>query len=280
MEMNTAQKRSSEQSEEETLCSMNGIFNDHSYDGQDLRVDDRHEFPELPATPSKPPLAKKPAREQVRKDNVRLDKVISDDSVRALAKLINSRSDALEKMLEAVHMDMQTLNEKVNSIEKRVEDYEVAGKDCRNRVSNLGRYGRCWNLILYGVLEPEKENVKENIMDEVTNICQETLPSEKEKLADAIDVAHRLGKNKRTDSKPRGIILRFISRRLRDAVWKAAKKNSFLQDNGLRFAEDLTKEDRDNRKKLWPKIKAARDNGKNAYFVGGKGFIEASEIHS
>lgn len=63
-------------------------------------------------------------------------------------------------------------------------------------------------------------------------------------------------------------------------MWKAAKKNPLLQKKGLRFAEDLTKEDRNNRKKLWPSIKAARDEGKNAYFVGGKGFIDSTEIQA
>uniref|UniRef100_A0A9J7ZLN7 Uncharacterized protein n=1 Tax=Cyprinus carpio carpio TaxID=630221 RepID=A0A9J7ZLN7_CYPCA len=42
----------------------------------------------------------------------------------------------------------------------------------------------------------------------------------------------------------------------------------------MQFKEDLTKEDRDSRQKLWPLIKKARDEGKSAYFVGGRGFIE------
>lgn len=46
----------------------------------------------------------------------------------------------------------------------------------------------------------------------------------------------------------------------------------------MQFKEDLTKEDRDSRLKLWPLIKKARDDGKSAYFVGGRGFIECTEV--
>lgn len=226
---------------------------------------DDDEFPMLPITPSKPPLAKKPALAHMRPDNI-----ITDDAVRILSNLINSRSDALEKMLESVRMEVQDLHEKVASIEGRVKGNEEAGKACMSRVTDLERYGRRWNLRHYGVPEADKE---------VIYICQEILPSEREKLPDAIDVAHRVGKL-RQDSKPRGIILRFISRRHRDAVWKAAKNNAFLNNKGLRFTEDLTKEDRENRNKLWPLIKSARDEGKAAYFVGGRGFVNGSEIRA
>lgn len=47
-----------------------------------------------------------------------------------------------------------------------------------------------------------------------------------------------------TDTAIRGLLLGFISRRHREAIWKAAKKWVFLQSNGPRFAEDLTKQDR------------------------------------
>jgi hypothetical protein len=48
----------------------------------------------------------------------------------------------------------------------------------------------------------------------------------------------------------------------------------------LRFAEHVSPEDIERRNKLWPTFKIARRNkGKAAYFVGGRGFINSSEIH-
>lgn len=48
----------------------------------------------------------------------------------------------------------------------------------------------------------------------------------------------------------------------------------FIRSEGMQFKEDLTKEDQDNRQKLWPLIKKACEDGKSAYFVRGRGYIE------
>ncbi len=156
-----------------------------------------------------------------------------------------------------------------------MERNEDSALKTMNRVSELERYSRRWNLRLQGLPEDREEAVRAR----VTSVCQAVLPEEKETLPAAIDVAHRVGKLRQDNTKPRGVIMRFISRRCRDAVRKAAKNNSYLQNKGFRFTEDLTQEDRENRQKLWPHIKKARDEGKTAYFVGGKGFVNGSEIH-
>ncbi len=115
------------------------------------------------------------------------------------------------------------------------------------------------------------------VQEEVIRICQEVLPQERDQLPAAIDVAHRLGSKRLNESRPRAVIVRFTVRRYREAVWKAAKNCPFLRDHGLHFTEDLT-EDRDSRQKLWPLIKKAREEGKSAYFVGGRGFIDGVEL--
>lgn len=104
------------------------------------------------------------------------------------------------------------------------------------------------------------------------------LPEERSRLADTIDTVHRLGTKQQNDNKPKGIIIQFIARVYRDAVWKAAKTSPHLRDNVLRFAEDLSKEDRKRRNKLWPVIKKAREEGKPAFFIGGLGFVSGSEV--
>lgn len=248
------------------------VASDHDYtnDGMDCNQQTSlaEEFPPLPITPSKPPLPKKP-------NFSREAGLGSDEAVRSLADLINSRSDTLEKMVESVRGDIKVLNAKVVYIEKRVQRNEESALKTMNRVSELERYSRRWNLRLHGLTEDREEDVRARVI----SVCQAILPEEKERLPAVIDVAHRVGKLQQDQTKPTGVIMRFISRRYRDAAWKAAKKNSFLQNNGLRFSEDLTQEDRENRQKLWPHIKKARDEGKTAYFVGGKGFVNGSEIH-
>ncbi|XP_077361976.1 uncharacterized protein LOC144006810 [Festucalex cinctus] len=177
---------------------------------------------------------------------------MSDDAVRTLASLINSRSDALEKMVDKVCSEMKVLSGKLTPIENRMDKNEEAVVKSVARVVDLEGYGRRWNLRLHSLPEAEKEDVRA----EVVHVCQQVLLAEKEKLPDAVDVAHRV----------------HLSSAHREALWKAAKNNDSLHSKGLRFTEDLTKE-RETRERLWPRIKKAREEGKMAYFVGAKGFI-------
>ncbi|RXN17132.1 general transcription factor II-I repeat domain-containing 2-like protein [Labeo rohita] len=78
--------------------------------------------------------------------------------------------------------------------------------------------------------------------------------------------------------KPRGIILQFTMRHFRDALWKAAKNSPYLTKHHLRLAEDLFPEDRERRNKLWPLVEKARQQGRRAYFVGPKAYIDGKEL--
>ncbi|KAE8281759.1 hypothetical protein D5F01_LYC19142 [Larimichthys crocea] len=231
-----------------------------------LQSYDEEEFPPLPVTPSKPPLPKKPNIIQLHKEYA----LTSDDAFRSLADLINSRSDTLEKMMESVRGEIKALDDKVVHVERRMERNESSALKTMNRVSELERYSRRWNLRLHGLTETREEDVRVRAI----SVCQAVLSEDKEKLADAIDVVHRVGKPRQDNTKPRGVIVRFISRRFRDAVWKAAKSNPYLQNKGLRFTEDLTQEDRENRQKLWPLIKKARDEGMKVQ----KFFLDLSKL--
>ncbi len=61
-------------------------------------------------------------------------------------------------------------------------------------------------------------------------------------------------------------------------IWKAAKSSAYLKAKELRFGEDLTSMDKAIRKELWPKVEAARQVGKKAYFVGVRAFVDGKEI--
>jgi hypothetical protein len=184
--------------------------------------------------------------------------------------------EGLKKTVEVACGEINDVKTRVAKVEKNVERVEKNNNVYHRRLTDLEQYTRKWNLRLYGLPEVENEDVR----GEAIRICQEVLPAEKNKVGDTIDVVHRLGKKQQqSDSRPRGIIILFTTRFYRDAVWKAARKNAFLQSHGMRFAEHLSPEDIERRNKLWPTIKIARSEGKAAYFVGGRGFINGSEIH-
>ena len=255
------------------------IDNCHNYaiplDNPTLSMADEVEFPSLPSTPNKPPTAQK--------------KTTDLDIVATLSVLINSRSDAIEEMVRSNTLVIEGLKKtvefacaeikevkgRVHVIEKRMEKVEQKTNDYHKRVTDMEQYTRRWNLRLYGVPEVLNEDVR----CEAIRICQAVMPENKAKVADSIDIVHRLGRKKlQNDPKPRGVIILFTSRFYRDAILKAAKKNAFLQSHGLRFAQHLCPEDIERRSRLWPLIKKAREEGKAAYFVGGRGFINGSEI--
>lgn len=221
------------------------------------------EFPALPITPSKPPVIKKRASDDTRAD--------VSSQLLGITQLINSRSDGIEKKISDMSAELKAVVEKVTSLERRMDGVERPVAQLQRRMDDMDTYLRRRNLRIAGI----PESAHEDIRLEVVKICQNILPSAKDKVSDVIDVVHRLGKIQQggTD-RPRVTIMQFSVRSYRDAVWKAAKNSSFLKENGLRFMEDFSAGDRERRRKLWPEVQKARAEGKTAYFVGGRAFIQ------
>lgn len=180
----------------------------------------------MPITPSKSPAPKKMMY------TVGSEQTNSNDIIASLSALINTRSDNIESMVSAnalkikglkktidfVCAEIKDVKNKVCTLEKKMAKEEKRVDTCQQRVSELERYSRRWNLRLYGVEESEKENIRKKAIE----VCQAVLPEERSRLADAIDTVHRLGTKQQNDNKPRGIIIQFIARVCRDAVNRRA----------------------------------------------------------
>lgn len=61
-------------------------------------------------------------------------------------------------------------------------------------------------------------------------------------------------------------------------MWRNAKMNEYLENKRLRFKEDLTTADKEARTKLWPLVEKTHKEGKQAYFVGNKAYIDKKEV--
>lgn len=131
-------------------------------------------------------------------------------------------------------------------------------------------------------LKNKRMDVKEAANEDlrkISDICQAVLPEYKNSLRDTIDIVHRVCPMWPNTTRPRAIIIQFISRVTRDALWKAAKASPYLKENcDLKFAEDLSKEDQECRSKLWPIIEKPRNESKKAFYVGCRGFAEGLEV--
>lgn len=252
----------------------------HDYSSMSTLTVVPEEFPTLPVIPCKSPAAKKvlygPGDESA-EDNI---------VIHTLSKLINERADSFEKKIYGNTLKIEGLKKtldfgcneikdtqrRVENVDARLKKEEQKLSKLQTQVSDMESYGRRWNLKLYGLQESQNENVKKKVME----LCETILPEEKPKAAEAVDIAHRLGKSGQI--KPRAIIIRFSLRSYRDALWKAAKNHPFLRDNKLHFAEDLSQTTKEARVKFWPEIKKARSEGKSAFYVGARVFIDGREL--
>ncbi|MEQ2246157.1 hypothetical protein ILYODFUR_035322 [Ilyodon furcidens] len=103
---------------------------------------------------------------------------------------------------------------------------------------------------------------KEHVKKETIRIFQAIFPGGKQELP-----VHRLGKIRENDNRPRGIMLQLSCRTYRLGVWKAAKNlfegaPSSLHTGSLPF---------------WPVIEAAREEGKIAYYIGARAYVNSKE---
>lgn len=121
------------------------------------------------------------------------------------------------------------------------------------------QYKRRWNQRLYGLAD---------IKAQVVDICCAVLPELTSKTQEDVDVEHKLERKLEVNA-TRGltVTIQFLSRSLKDMLQKATKSSSYFRSKELGFGEELTTMDKAMRKQLWPKVEAARQVGKKAYFV-------------
>lgn len=193
----------------------------HDYAERWSNLDDEN-FPPLPLSPLDSPVPKKDRKSE---------KLHGDNIIETLSKLINERADglelklgsrieALEKKIDTSMAEVKELKENLDLIRNTVSQTDTRTTHLMNCVAELEAYSRRWNLKLCGLSEREDEDARLAAL----KICQAVIPEEKNMLVSFLDIAHCLGPKKKDQSAPRPIIIRFLSRRLRDVVWKAAKK--------------------------------------------------------
>ncbi|MEQ2316974.1 hypothetical protein AMECASPLE_037973 [Ameca splendens] len=95
-------------------------------------------------------------------------------------------------------------------------------------------------------------------------------------MEEAVDSVHRVGR--KTENRHRQILVLFFKRTIRDDIWKKTKSSVVCREEGVRFAEDLTREDFMARQAMWPKTEQARKEGKAAGFRGPHGYINGKRI--
>ena len=159
------------------------------------------------------------------------------------------------KSIEELDRGLAFLNNEVEELNKLEKDYTAL----RQEVLYMGVYQRRENLRFYGIEEdPEgAEDMRQVLID----FLQSELG-----IDDASKIefprVHRIGSFNQQASKPRQIIARF----LRYPDERVMSNAMILKGKHFGISADLPKEIVDRRKKLLPKLFAAKKAGKAAYF--------------
>lgn len=178
----------------------------------------------------------------------------------------------LAKALEFNAAELKECKGKVSTLEKKVVALQKENADLKERTGEYERYSRRWNLRIKGI----KETMNENTREEVITLLKKVAPHWAQKMEEIVDTTHRIGKKE--EKRTRQVIVQFVKRQHRDGIWRMTKESETCKELGIRFIEDLTREDKQAREALWPQIQEARKAGKKAYFRGPYGFINGQKI--
>lgn len=198
-----------------------------------------------------------------------------NDRMDDLSSQIQQHSAMLASVAKTTQLnseDIEICKTKIRSLEQQVGSLLQEKEDLKERLVEQDRYKRRWSLRIKG----KEEDVTENIRAEVISLLCKVAPYPAEKMEDAVDVVHRVGR--KMDNRHRQIIVLFSKRNVRDDIWKKTKSSAVCKEAGVRFTEDLTKDDFLARQAMWPKIEQARKEGKAAGFRGHHGYINGKRI--
>ena len=160
-----------------------------------------------------------------------------DDRMHDICSQIQQHSAMLASVAKTTQLNTEDIEDskmKIKSLEQRVGSLL---KDLKERLGEQERYKRRWSLRIKG----KKEDLNEKIRAITVNLLCKVAPDLAEKMKDAVDIVHRVGR--KTKGRPRQIIVLFSKRIIRDGIWKRTKSSAVCREAGVRFAEDLSKDD-------------------------------------
>lgn len=197
------------------------------------------------------------------------------DKIDTLGSQLQQNSGMLANIAKAVEFNAAEIKDcqaRLRSTENEVAAFKKDRAELLERVLELERYKRRWNLKIRGLKEKDGENTR----DVVTSLLVKISPSWASSINHIVDSVHRLGRP--MENKTRQVIIQFTQRMHRDELWRITKDSAICKEFRIAFIEDLCKADRESRAAVWPKIQQARAEGKRAYYRGGDGYINGQKI--
>lgn len=201
-------------------------------------------------------------------------------AVNSLTTKMDTQTELLLKFERRIEENTAAIienKENIEGLQKTVCELQEENKRLKESVAEQARYKRRWNLLLNGVVEKDGEDVREIVLGILTRV----VPISVERLRETVDSVHRLGKKgdpATSNNTPRSIIIQFVTRTIRNDVWKRSKDARVCQEKHIQFKEDFSKEDREARRKLWPLVRDARLRGERAFLKEGYALINNRRV--
>ncbi len=196
--------------------------------------------------------------------------------MQSLETTVNDNTNSLNSVTEAlefVNNQVEEMTSKVNSLQNRVESLEKENCVLHETCDELDAYKRRWNLRVSGIQEQRGEDVRKILIDLFSKVSPEIA----DQLLYTLDVGHRLGPRAEGVRFNCRIIVQFLSRNVRDQIWRDARTAAVLKERKIRIFEDLTQSTKDARNKLWPLVERARKEGKRAGFKGPFAYFDGNK---
>lgn len=152
------------------------------------------------------------------------------------------------KSVEFNAKEIKDCQSKTQTLEKEMNRFRTENVVLQERVLELERYKRRWNLKLRGMKEQENENTREMVLHIILKIT----PHWADKIDSVVDSVHRLGK--REEAKHRQVIMQFTMRHYRDELWRLTKRSAVCKELNVSFAEHILPAEREARAAVWPQI--------------------------
>ncbi|KAK7895273.1 hypothetical protein WMY93_020598 [Mugilogobius chulae] len=195
------------------------------------------------------------------------------DELKDKAAQNSSMLAALSKAVQFNAEEVKDCKAKVNEMESQFSLIQKENAELKERVKEQDRYKMRWCLKFKGLPEKKDENIR---MDTIQLFKQIIPDMDLQRLEDAVDIVHRVGKREEFRSRP--VVVLFARRLVKEELWRRTKDSPVCRERGVRFSEMMPLEDREARKKLWPQVEKARREGKRAYYRGPHAFIEGKKI--
>ena len=199
-----------------------------------------------------------------------MEKLSKLDSIDTCMKSLEQELKDVKASITFVHAEVEDIKKESEQLKKsegetkkRIENLEQLNSTLNNRVIDLQARSMRNNLILCNIKESDGEDTMEIIKD----IMENTLGIENAKSI-KIDRSHTMGKKQvKTTTKQRAIVAKFNYFPDKERILANARK---FKGTGMAVSEQFAKE----RKRLYPEMKKAKQQGKRVKLVRDKLYID------